>query len=181
MKNASQTATCLLFCIFSIVNCDVFAKEWGQDRSIEQVSPSVYRWGSDGQYGAYVLTSDGIIVVDGHFCESGTVAWLKSELQKRHGVPIKYVVLSHDHPDHICNSQNFDENAVIVGHRNIRSHILREGRESAVPDVTFEESMEIHLGGLKVTLLFFGPSHSDNLIQVHIPEEKVLVAIDNSL
>ena len=178
MKNASQAATVLLFGIFSIVNCDVFAKEWGQDRSIEQVSQSVYRWGSDGQYGAYVLTSDGIIVVDGHFCESGTVAWLKSELQKRHGVPIKYVVLSHDHPDHICNSQNFDENAVIVGHRNIRSHILREGRKSAVPDVTFEESMDIHLGGLKVTLLYFGPSHSDNLIQVHIPEEKVLVAID---
>ncbi len=156
----------------------MFAKEWGQDRSIEQVSQSVYRWGSDGQYGAYVATSDGIIVVDGHFCESGTVAWLKSELQKRHGVPIKYVVLSHDHPDHICNSQNFDENAVIVGHRNIRSHILREGRESAVPDVTFEESMDIHLGSLKVTMLYFGPSHSDNLIQVHIPEEKVLVAID---
>ena len=38
--------------------------------------------------------------------------------------------------------------------------------------------MDIHLGGLKVTLLYFGPSHSDNLIQVHIPGEKVLVAID---
>ncbi len=171
-------ASYLLFCVLSMGTGDVIAKEWGQDRSIVQVSPSVYRWGSDGQYGAYVLTSDGIIVVDGHFCESGTVPWLKSELQKRHGVPIKYVVLSHDHPDHICNSQNFDENAVIVGHRNIRPHILREGRESAVPDVTFEESMDIHLGGLKVTLLYFGPSHSDNLIQVHIPEEKVLVAID---
>lgn len=156
----------------------MFAKEWGQDRSIEQVSQSVYRWGSDGQYGAYVLTSDGIIVVDGHYCDSGTVQWLKSELHERHGVPVKYVVLSHDHPDHICNSQIFSGTAVTIGHRNIRSHILREGRNSAVPDVTFEESMDIHLGGLKVTLLYFGPSHSDNLIQVHIPEEKVLVAID---
>ena len=143
-----------------------------------QVSPSVYRWGSDGQYGAYVLTSDGIIVVDGHFCDSGTLQWLKSELQERHGVPVKYVVLSHDHPDHICNSQIFSATAVTIGHRNIRPHILRERRKSAVPDITFEESMDIHLGGLKVTLLYFGPSHSDNLIQVHIPGEKVLVAID---
>jgi len=143
-----------------------------------QVSPSVYRWGSDGQYGAYVLTADGIIVVDGHFCDSGTLQWLKSELQERHGVPVKYVVLSHDHPDHICNSQIFSATAVTIGHRNIRPHILRERRKSAVPDITFEDSMDIHLGGLKVTLLYFGPSHSDNLIQVHIPGEKVLVAID---
>ena len=178
MNNVRQTALCLLFGILSIVTGDVLAREWGQDRSIERVSQSVYRWGSDGQYGAYVLTSDGIIVVDGHYCESGTVQWLKSELEKRHSLPVKYVVLSHDHPDHICNSQNFNDSAVIIGHRNIRSHIVREGRGSAVPDVTFEDSMDIHLGGLKVTLLYFGPSHSDNLIQVHIPEEKVLIAVD---
>ena len=178
MKNARRTASYLLFFFLSTGTYDVIAQEWGQDRSIVQVSPSVYRWGSDGQYGAYVLTSDGIIVVDGHFCDSGTLQWLKSELQERHGVPVKYVVLSHDHPDHICNSQIFSATAVTIGHRNIRPHILRERRKSAVPDITFEESMDIHLGGLKVTLLYFGPSHSDNLIQVHIPGEKVLVAID---
>ena len=55
-------------------------RQWGQDRSIEQVSESVYRWGSDGQYGAYILTSEGIIVVDGHYCPSGTMDWLKSQL-----------------------------------------------------------------------------------------------------
>ena len=48
----------------------------------------------------------------------------------------------------------------------------------AVPDVTFEESMEIHLGGKRVVLYYFGPTHSDNLIQVHFPEEGVLVATD---
>ena len=47
-------------------------------------------------------------------------------------------------------------------------------------DATFEESMEIYLGGVKVDLLYFGPTHSDNLIQVHIPEEGVLIAIDFS-
>jgi glyoxylase-like metal-dependent hydrolase (beta-lactamase superfamily II) len=40
--------------------------------------------------------------------------------------------------------------------------------------------MEIYLGGVKVDLLYFGPTHSDNLIQVHIPEEGVLIAIDFS-
>jgi glyoxylase-like metal-dependent hydrolase (beta-lactamase superfamily II) len=154
------------------------AREWGQDRSIEQISQSVYRWGSDGQFGAYILTNDGIVVVDGHYCPSGTVAWLKGELARRHDVPVRYVVLSHDHQDHICHSDLFSDTAVTVGHRNIRPHIVRENRISAVPDVTFEQEMDLHLGGLKITLIYVGPSHSDNLIHVHIPSEGVLISID---
>lgn len=153
-------------------------REWGRDRSIVQVSPSVYRWGSDGQYGAYILTSEGIIVVDGHYCPSGTVAWLKAELARRYDVPVRFVVLSHDHQDHICHTELFSDTAVTIGHRNILPHILREHRISAVPEVTFEDEMDIHLGGLEVTLLYVGPSHSDNLIHVHVPSEGVLISID---
>ena len=153
-------------------------RQWGQDRSIEQVSESVYRWGSDGQFGAYILTSDGIIVVDGHYCPSGTMDWLKTELARRHDVPVRFVVLSHDHQDHICNSQVFSDTAVTVGHRNILPHILRENRNSAIPEITFEDEMDLEVGGVKVTLLYVGPSHSDNLIHVHVPAEGVLISID---
>lgn len=153
-------------------------REWGVNRSIEQVSESVYRWGSDNQYGAYIVGEDAIAVVDGHYCPSGTVAWVKEEIEKRHDVPVKYVILSHDHPDHICNTQVFEETAVAVGHRNILEHIVREQRPSMVPEITFEESMQLRLGGVTVELFFLGPSHSDNLIQVHVPEEKVLIAVD---
>ena len=38
--------------------------------------------------------------------------------------------------------------------------------------------MELMLGGVTVNLIFLGASHSDNLIQVHVPQEKVLVGID---
>jgi glyoxylase-like metal-dependent hydrolase (beta-lactamase superfamily II) len=151
---------------------------WGQDRSIEQVSQSVYRWGSDGQFGAYIVTGEGIIVVDGHYCPSGTVAWLKEELARRYTVPVKFVVLSHDHQDHICHTELFADTAVTIGHRNILPHILREHRISAVPSVTFDDEMELFLGGLTVELLYVGPSHSDNLIHVHVPSEGVLISID---
>jgi len=153
-------------------------RDWGVNRSIEQISPSVFRWGSDNQYGAYIVGDDGIAIIDGHYCPSGTVAWVRDEIAKRHDVPIKYIVLSHDHPDHICNSNMFSDTAITVGHKNIVPHIVRENRPSAVPDVTFERSMDLQLGGITATLLYFGPSHSDNLIQVHVPDEKVLVAVD---
>jgi glyoxylase-like metal-dependent hydrolase (beta-lactamase superfamily II) len=171
----SQLLLAALCCVSAAYAQD---RQWGQDRSIEQVSPSVYRWGSDGQYGAYILTADGIIVVDGHYCPSGTVAWLKQELARRYDVPVRFVVLSHDHQDHICHTELFDDTAVTIGHRNILPHILREHRISAVPQITFEDEMDLELGGLTVTLLYVGPSHSDNLIHVHVPSEGVLISID---
>ena len=174
----ARISASLLLAAFAIGPAAAQERQWGQNRSIEQISESVYRWGSDGQYGAYILTSEGIIVVDGHYCPSGTMDWLKSELATRHDVPVRFLVLSHDHLDHICNSQVFDDTAVTVGHRNIRPHIVREGRISSVPDVTFENEMDLHLGGVKVTLLYVGPSHSDNLIHVHVPDEGVLISID---
>lgn len=154
------------------------ARQWGQNRSITQISKSVYRFGSDNQFGAYVLTAEGIIVVDGHYCQSNTTQWLKSELEKRHDVPVKYVVLSHDHQDHNCHTGIFSDTAVTIGHRNILPHIVRENRNSAVPTILFDDEMDIVLGGVTVRLLFFGPTHSDNLIQVHIPDEQVLIAVD---
>ena len=153
-------------------------REYGKDRSIVQISESVYRWGSDNQFGAYIVNSDGIIVVDGHYCPSGTVQWLKEELTRRYDVPVKYVVLTHDHQPHICNTDIFADTAVGVSHRNLRAHVLRENRVAIVPTVTFDESMDLFLGDLQVRLYNLGPSHSDNLIQVHIPSEKVLIAVD---
>jgi glyoxylase-like metal-dependent hydrolase (beta-lactamase superfamily II) len=38
--------------------------------------------------------------------------------------------------------------------------------------------MELDLGGITVVLMYLGPTHTDNLIQVHIPDEKVLIAVD---
>ncbi len=60
-----------------------------ETRSIEQISEHVYRWGSDNQYGAYILTDEGIIVVDGHYYGSRTALWLESKLDSRYDVPVR--------------------------------------------------------------------------------------------
>jgi glyoxylase-like metal-dependent hydrolase (beta-lactamase superfamily II) len=161
---------------------DAAAQErvWANDQSIEQISEHVYRFGSDNQFGAYVLTDEGIIVIDGHYCGSGTMAWLKSELEKRYDVPVKYTILSHDHPDHSCGTELFNDTSTAIASRYLRPHMLFEQRVSAIPEITFEDEMDLHLGGVYLKLMYLGPTHSDNLIQVHIPDEKVLIAIDSA-
>ena len=143
--------------------------------TIVQLTDSVFRRGATSN--VFIVTNEGIIVVDGT-CDGGGQQWLKEELARRYDVPVRYVILSHDHEMHICGLQVFDDTAVTVAHRNALPHIVRESRNTSIPDITFEESMEIHLGGKRIILYYFGPTHSDNLIQVHFPEEGVLVATD---
>jgi glyoxylase-like metal-dependent hydrolase (beta-lactamase superfamily II) len=135
-----------------------------------------------GISGLFVPTSEGIIVIDGPGtpCEPDSGQWFKDELERRYDVPVRYVVLSHDHQSHICGTTVFADTAVSIGHKKIRAHLIREGRVAPVPTVTFEESLDIDLGGVKVVLHYFGPTHSDNLIVIHIPQDGVLFAPDLS-
>jgi glyoxylase-like metal-dependent hydrolase (beta-lactamase superfamily II) len=144
---------------------------------IDQLTPHVYRYGGLTN-GAFVVGSDAIAVVDGQVCGSNGTQWLKEELAKRFDVPVKYTILSHDHEMHICGLEVFNDTAIAISHVNAKPHIVRERRRTAIPQVTFETNMELDLGGITVALLYLGPTHSDNLIQVHIPQEKVLIAVD---
>lgn len=175
----SPACLVLLFAVLAVSSASIAQeRQCGVNRSIDKISERVYHFGSDIQYGAYIVGSEAIAAVYGHYCPCGTMQWLKTQLAQRHNVPVKYVILSHDRPDHICNTQVFEDTAIAIGHANILPHIDRERRQSMVPSITFDHSMEILLGGVTVKLLYFGPSHSDNLIRVHVPDEKVMIAVD---
>lgn len=152
----------------------------GETPGLEQVTESVFRvvHRPAAANTNVIVTDEGLIVVDGTCRGAGDPTWLKQELDRLYDVPVKYVILSHDHEDHICDLQVFDDTAVTVSHALTRQHIVRERRNTSVPDIVFEDEMEIHLGGKKLILYYFGPTHSNNLIQVHFPEEGVLIAPD---
>lgn len=177
-----KSAVLIGICVFGASSGVAFgqAPKWSDEREINQLTEHVYRFGlRHPRYGMhngmFVVTPEGIIVMDG-ICEN--MEWLKSELQSRFNVPVKYVVLSHDHQSHICDTQVFADTAVGVGHVKIKPHIVREGRRAIVPQVMFEDSMELELGGIQVKLLYLGPTHSDNMIYMHVPSEGVLFAPD---
>ncbi len=150
--------------------------------SLVEITPNVFRTqSSPGAANSVIISTDeGLVVVDGTCRSEANPTWLKGELDRRFDLPVKYVILSHDHEDHICGLQVFDDTATTISHANARVHILREGRRTSIPDVVFEDRLEFFLGGKQFILYYFGPTHSDNLIQIHIPDERVLIAPDIS-
>ncbi len=145
-------------------------------REITKIDGDLYRFQNNAHFSVFLVTPEGVIVTDP--INADAASWLKAEIASRFGQPIRYLVLSHDHADHSAGGEVFDDSAVVVAHDNARRTIIGEKRPTAVPELTFRDRMTIALGGKSVELIWPGRSHSDNLIVMRFPEERVLFAVD---
>ena len=83
-------------------------------REIGKLTGDVYYARSDDYLSAFMVTPDGIVLVEPVGTEHAT--WLKGELDRRFGVPVKYVIYSHSHADHSSGAAVFQDTARIIGH-----------------------------------------------------------------
>ena len=145
-------------------------------RSITKIAGDLYRFQNNFHYSVFLVTSDGIIATDP--VSPDAARWLKQELKARFDSSVKYLIYSHDHPDHIAGGQVFTPEATVVAHQKARAAIIGEQRPTAVPDITFTDRMTVTLGGKSVELIYLGLSHSDNMIVMHFPEERAVYTVD---
>jgi len=145
-------------------------------REITPLVGPVYRFRNNFHYSVFVVTPEGVIATDP--INADAARWLKAEIAQRFAQPIRFVVYSHDHADHISGGEVFADTARIVAHENARRTIVAEKRPTAAPQVTFSDRMGIELGGTPVELLYVGRNHSDNSVVMRFPKERLLFAVD---
>ena len=146
-------------------------------REITQIAGDVYRFRNNFHYSVFAVTSAGIIATDP--INAAAATWLKDELKKRWpDKPIKFVVYSHDHADHISGGEVWADTATVVAHANAKEAIVGEKRPTAVPQVTFTEQATIELGGTVLELSWVGRNHSNNSLVMRFPKERILFAVD---
>jgi glyoxylase-like metal-dependent hydrolase (beta-lactamase superfamily II) len=100
-----------------------------QPREIVHVAGDVYRANNGNWWAIFMVTPDGIILGDPINVAFST--WLKSELDERFGVPVRYVVYSHSHWDHAEGGAVFADTAVFVAHENMLTNM--DGRYPQMP------------------------------------------------
>lgn len=96
--------------------------------------------------GLVMITDEGAVVVDaGATCAA---EWLNNEIKTRFNVPVKYVVLTHAHADHMAGSQVFQKaGATIVANQRAIEPTVGEKLPYAVPNRVFDKDMTISIGG----------------------------------
>jgi glyoxylase-like metal-dependent hydrolase (beta-lactamase superfamily II) len=159
------------------------------ERGMVEVAARVYAGtGYASNNMGVIVTDEGVIVVDtGMTPELG--AEFLADIRRITEQPIRYVIFTHYHYDHVDGASAFQAPGVeFVAHANlvwnlqnlkglehINQQVLGEVREAPVvyPDITYTDSYTLTLGGREVRLYHAMGETSDATL-VYLPEESVM-------
>jgi glyoxylase-like metal-dependent hydrolase (beta-lactamase superfamily II) len=144
------------------------------------IADNVYMFRYEGHQAMFVVTSEGVIATDPISENRPVAAAYLAEIRKVTQAPIRYVIYSHGHADHIAGGKPFkDAGAIFVAHRLAKESLARMNRADIVPvDETVDDKRTITLGGTEVELLYVGKNHSDNTLVVRLPRERIIFTVD---
>ncbi len=136
----------------------------------------VFRWWVYRNF--FIVTDEGVIATDPMNPKAAKL--LKKEIEKVTDKPIRYVIYSHNHHDHISGGTVLDgEGVQFIGHENIAKELIDHPNPTLpAPDVTFAENYVVELGGRRVELEYFGSNHGKSLVVMRLPKEKIIFTVD---
>ena len=164
-----------------LVSLSVFAQQPPYATTKVEGTDNVYVFRAGNHQAMFVVTKAGVIATDPiGYGRPEMVKTYIEEIKKVSDQPIKYLVYSHHHNDHISGGKPFkDAGAMIVAHRRAKERILAQQDPLMVPpDETFEKQRTLRLGGTALELTYVGLNHSDSTIVMRLPKEKILFAVD---
>jgi len=171
--------------------------------SVKEVAPGVFvhqgryeiftpRNSGDTSNSGFIVGNDAVAVIDtGGSARIG--AELLGAIRSRTSLPIKYVINTHMHPDHVFGNAAFEpEHPTFVGHYKLpRALAARAGRYLAInkellgdaafagtrivpPMLLVKDRIELDLGGRKLVVEAEPTAHTDNDVTVYDETTKTL-------
>lgn len=131
--------------------------------------------GPAGSNAGFIVGSSGVLVVD-TFTDVAPAKDLLAEIRKITSLPIRYVVNTHYHLDHVGGNAVFaDAGAAIIAHRNVAAWERTENlkffgadprpdkralvESLTLPDVTYTDAIDIRLGDRLIKVRYM-PGHT---------------------
>jgi glyoxylase-like metal-dependent hydrolase (beta-lactamase superfamily II) len=152
-----------------------------------KVAGTVYMLtGAGGNIGVSV-GEDGIVIVDDQFAPLAPK--IEAALKTISDKPLRFILNTHYHPDHTGGNEQFGKSAPIVAQENVRKR-LKEGTttmfgpmaaqpKGALPIVTFNDTLTIHLNGEDVRAVHFPNAHTDGDSVIWFTQSNVVHMGDN--
>jgi cyclase len=148
-----------------------------------RVAGSVYVLeGAGGNIGVSV-GDDGIVVVDSQFAP--LAAKIEAALKTVTDKPVRFLLNTHFHGDHTGgNAPIAARGAEIVAHDNVRKRMAAGGKNAfgtfeasekgALPVVTFNDQLSVHLNGEEVRAIHVPSAHTDGDALIFFTQSNVL-------
>ena len=147
--------------------------------SLDQVSGPVYAFTYGFTRAMVIDTPDGLAIFDTF--DAKFVAQLEEALAAQFpGKPVKWVVYSHNHLDHVRGSAGLGAEEVI-GHKSVNQFVAdwpKSISDFAAVNRPVEGDVTLKLGGIEVDFLYMPHSHSQTLYGFHVRGADVVFAPD---
>jgi glyoxylase-like metal-dependent hydrolase (beta-lactamase superfamily II) len=144
------------------------------EMKVTRVSGNVYMLeGAGGNIGVSA-GEDGIVIVDDQFAPLAEK--IRAALRGIVDKPVKFVINTHFHNDHTGGNLEFGGSSTIIAHDNVRKRLSAEGvsgtggatrmtykplPKGALPVITFEHDVTVHVNGEDIRALHFPAGHTD--------------------
>jgi len=160
------------------------------EMKVTKVSGNIYMLEGAGGNIAASVGEDGIVIVDDEF------APLADKIQaalKNLGItdkPVRFVINTHYHGDHTGGNVPFNNaGSTIIAQDNVRKRLEAGGiagnggsikmeakpaEKAALPIITFEHDVTVHLNGEDIRALHFPAGHTDGDAIIYFPKNNVV-------
>lgn len=170
----------LIFALFGHSHFSRAQTQETPDYNIEKIRDGIYRT-QQGPYFGVVLEGQESLLVFDTFSEEFSV-WLNTKLAEQFNKPVKYVIYSHNHEDHVSGGQAFEgHNPVYISHELAKTSMERMKLNTHPADITFSDELVIDFEGLDVVLKYWGNNDGLGSISMYVPEKKFIAAVDWAL
>lgn len=157
----------------------------GVEVKARKVGGSVYvLTGAGGNIGVQV-GPDGVLLVDDQFAP--LVPKIQAALEGITGQPVRFVLNTHWHGDHTGGNAELSRQATVIAHDAVRKR-LAEGMPlrqapgkpippapaEALPVLTFDQTLTVHVNGEDVRALHYPRGHTDGDVVVFFPRSNVV-------
>jgi len=152
-------------------------------------------WGANQ---GFIVAEKGVIVIDSGFTRNAATS-LTKEIRERTRLPVRLVINTHDHSDHVFGNSIFESSGSLIlghsvcgsqveelgesrmsGYRNYDERLRRamSGLRVTPPSVSYREDTRLRILGKELELVHPPAAHTRGDTMVMLPEEKVLFAGD---
>jgi cyclase len=149
---------------------------------IRLLKPNLYMITGGGANTLIRVTPEGLIVVDTKNPGDENYNRVMEEIHSVSNLPVKYVLNTHHHPDHVGTNQKFiDAGAQVIALDALKTNMASDPRTKDIPGrptTTFTKDYVLKFGGAEVDAHSYGRGHTGDDTMVYFPDLKVVMVSD---
>ncbi|HXH65952.1 MAG TPA: MBL fold metallo-hydrolase [Candidatus Limnocylindrales bacterium] len=157
---------------------------------VTKVSGNIYMLEGEGGNIAASVGEDGIVIVDDQFAPLADKIQAALKNLKITDTPVRFVINTHYHGDHSGGNEPFAHGgSTVIAQDNVRKRLESAGSsgngsglkfdykaapKGALPVITFDHDVTVHLNGEDIRALHFPAGHTDGDAIIFFPKNNVV-------